>query len=596
MDYTSREVYEYVSKKANDSIMERKKCRLSWQDFPIYQSDLEFYDKVSPAFEVGEWFAKEFMEKNKDVKGSFEYKDWKLKAKIPTPTLCPEERERRRFLIMNDQHLYRRKLDNTWKQTISIISPDKPYIVYDFNYWYSRNRDYEELNQRSGNFGENFSHLLLKTPVADKSRRWEIENSEYCTNIVNAKDSYMCFYWIWLENCMYVYNWMSNNDNCVDCDEINMCSFCFDCVQLKNCSDVYHCQNCTNCHSSYYLQSCVWCHDCFNCVNLINKSYCINNEQYSKEEYEDIVKAQKETKISVDLKLIWCSQIDCENSYWNNFVWCKNSSFSESLTNCENVKYTCDILDMKYVYDGRWISSEFGLETYWSGYSYNCIFTFGVLHSRDSLYCQQCDNCDHIFWCVWLKDESYRIYNKQYTKEEYNQIVPQIIAQMIRDEEWWEFFNPQLAYCWYNESMSMEKYPLTKQEALERWYKWSDYESPLPKVEKIVQWKDLPKQWCKIIKEKKPEILEKILKYAIVCEVSKRPFRITKQEIEFYVKHNLPLPTKHPDIRHQERLNRKDSTIMHLINCDECWEKILSVHLPWEWKKVLCEKCFYKNI
>ena len=81
MEYTSKEVYEYVSKKSNDPIVEWKKCRISWQDFPIYKSDIEFYYKISPIFEVSEEYAKEFLEKNSDVKDSFEYKDWKLKAR-----------------------------------------------------------------------------------------------------------------------------------------------------------------------------------------------------------------------------------------------------------------------------------------------------------------------------------------------------------------------------------------------------------------------------------------------------------------------------------------------------------------------------------
>ena len=149
---------------------------------------------------------------------------------------------------------------------------------------------------------------------------------------------------------------------------------------------------------------------------------------------------------------------------------------------------------------------------------------------------------------------------------------------------------------WYNESFAMSYYPLTKQEAIRLWYKREDYEASFPKVEKIVQWKDLPKQWCGIIKEKKPEILEKILNYAIICKVSQRPFRVTKQEIEFYVKHNLPLPTKHPDVRHQERFDKKDPIIMNLIKCDECWDEMLSIYKSWKWKKILCEKCFYKNM
>ena len=131
MDYTSKEVYEYVSKISDDPIEEWKKCRLSWQEFPIYQSDLDFYDKVSPIFEVSEEYAKEFLEKNSDIKGNFEYKDWKLKAKIPTPTLCPEERERRRFAFRNETSLYINTCKHSGKNIISIFSPDKPNKVYD---------------------------------------------------------------------------------------------------------------------------------------------------------------------------------------------------------------------------------------------------------------------------------------------------------------------------------------------------------------------------------------------------------------------------------------------------------------------------------
>ena len=596
MEYTSKEVYEYVSKKANDPVIERKNCRMSWQEFPIYKSDLDFYDRISPSFEVDESYLKEFFEKNSDLKDHFEYKDWKLKAKISTPTLCPEERERRRFSFMNNQYLYKRKIDNTGKQWISVFSPDKPYKVYDFDYRFSRDREYEKVENWNKKFNENLSYLLDNTPVAYKSWRWHFENSDYCNAVVNAKDSYMCFYGIWLEDCMYVYDGISNDTSCVDCDTINMCSFCYDCIQLKNCSAMLHCRNCVNCNNSSYLENCIWCHDCYNCINLVNQSYCINNKQYTKEEYQKIIIDIKPESKPEQEKVMWCSQTECENSFGNNYTWCKNCSFSNALTNCENTRYSRDIPDMKNVYDGRWISSEFGLETRWSGYTHHCLFVLAVLHSSDVLYSQRCDNCDHLFWCVWLKDKSYCIYNKEYTKEEYNKIVPQIIAQMMRDNEWWEFFDPKFSYFWYNESASMEMYPLTKDEALNMWYHWRDYEAPFPKVEKYVPWEKLPKVWCKMIQEKKPDFLEKILNYAIVCEVSKKPFRLTKQEIDFYIKHDIPLPTKHPEVRHQERFAKKDGSIMHLVHCDECGEEMLSVHISWQWKKILCEKCFYKEL
>ena len=208
-------------------------------------------------------------------------------------------------------------------------------------------------------------------------------------------------------------------------------------------------------------------------------------------------------------------------------------------------------------------------------------------------YCCNCNNCTNCFACVWLRDKNYCIYNNQYTKDEYNQIVPKIIAQMIRDKQWWEFFDPQISYYWYNESIAMEFYPLKKEEALKMWYKREDYEAPFPKVEKVVQWKDLPKQWCKIIKEKKPEILDKILNYAVICEVSGKPFRIIKQEIDFYIKHNLPLPTKHPDIRYIDRIKRKWTRELFLTKCSKCWKDSVSIYKN-NIKNLCCDECFLK--
>lgn len=50
---------------------------------------------------------------------------------MPLPTLCPEERMRRRMIFRNERNLYHRKCDLTGRELISNISPEKPYKVYD---------------------------------------------------------------------------------------------------------------------------------------------------------------------------------------------------------------------------------------------------------------------------------------------------------------------------------------------------------------------------------------------------------------------------------------------------------------------------------
>ena len=596
MEYTSKEVYEYVSKHSNDPIVEWKKCRLSWQDFPIYKSDLEFYDKVSPTFEVSEEYAKDFLEKNNDVKYCFEYKDCKLKAKLPTPTLCPEERCRRRYLFRNENNLYKRKDDFSGKNIVSIYSPDKPYKVYERDIRRSDKWDAMDYWINPWNdFNSNFWLVIQNTPVinsfiVDNHNDW---NSAYTNHVLNPKNSYLCFNSLNIEDCMYMREW-EKSKRCINCDYVIRCENCHDCVQCFDCFDMKSCLYCYWCSFCDNCEKCNNCHNCINCSDLENKSYCINNKQYSKEEFEKLENNIKRDWIELK-SLVGCSQTWCENSYGNDIKNCSNSCFITESSDCENAKYINRQLQLQNCMDLQGSYEQFTLEWISTANSYLWWFMAYWSGNKESWYYMYCYDCSHIFWCVWLKRKEYCIYNKQYTKEEYNKIVPQIIAQMIRDKQRWEFFDPQLSYYGYNESLAMSYYPLTKQQALQRGYKWSDYELPMPNVEKKVEWKDLPKQWCRIIKEKKPDILDKILNYAVICEVSKKPFRITKQEIEFYVKYNIPLPTKHPDVRHQERLARKDPTIMHLVRCDECGEEMLSVHLPWEWKKILCEKCFYKN-
>ncbi|MEK6615123.1 MAG: hypothetical protein AABZ32_03275, partial [Bacteroidota bacterium] len=49
-------------------------------------------------------------------------------------------------------------------------------------------------------------------------------------------------------------------------------------------------------------------------------------------------------------------------------------------------------------------------------------------------------NSNHCFGCSNLKNESYCILNKKYSKSEYEEILPRIIQHMKSTGEWGEFF------------------------------------------------------------------------------------------------------------------------------------------------------------
>ena len=89
----------------------KKICHHCQQSFDITQSDLDFYDSVSPIFN-------------------------EKKYAVPPPTLCPDCRMQRRLAWRNEKRLYHRKCDRTGKQILSIYSPDKPYTVYEVREWY----------------------------------------------------------------------------------------------------------------------------------------------------------------------------------------------------------------------------------------------------------------------------------------------------------------------------------------------------------------------------------------------------------------------------------------------------------------------------
>src|SRR6185503_14223080 len=92
-------------------------------------------------------------------------------------------------------------------------------------------------------------------------------------------------------------------------------------------------------------------------------------------------------------------------------------------------------------------------------------------------------NCKYIFGCVGLRNAKYCIFNKQYTKEEYEELMPKIIEHMNKvpyidkkgkEYKFGEFFPSELSPFGYNETEAPEHFPLTKEEALAKGFKWQD--------------------------------------------------------------------------------------------------------------------------
>ncbi|EKE27718.1 MAG: hypothetical protein ACD_3C00165G0007 [uncultured bacterium (gcode 4)] len=530
----------------NEVKVETKVCRC-WVHFDITDKDLEFYDKVSPVFA------------------------W-VKYQISTPALCPKCREIRRMSFKNDRKLYKSTCSATWKEIISIFSPDKPYKIYNQKDWWSDNwnwKDYWFDFDFSKSFFEQFQNLVVNVPRI-ALMNYNSENSEYWNYAWGNKNCYLVVGGSWEnENCSYGTNFMKSAD-CMDCFWARECVNSYEVYWSNKMYDSSYCLNSSNSRNCHFSINIDWCDNCIFCTDLINKSYHIYNKPVSKQEFEDMKNEfiahsdlERNKKIFHDMlsseaekwKIMIHSSEDVE---WNYILDSKNLHHSFLINKVENGKYVFFANYCSNVMDSTnaWLEyPEYLYETIncWKwGYRISfCQWAWN--NNKDIFYCDTISACNDCFWCTWLKNQQYCILNKQYTKEEYEILVPKIIEHMKSSWEWWEYFPSSISPFGYNETVAMEYYPMDGRDALQcvstdgrAIFKWSDYENPMPNVVKIIPASKLP--------ENITEIPDDIINWAIESEISKKPYRIIKQELDYYRKHSLPIPRKHPDERHQDRV------------------------------------------
>jgi len=151
--------------------------------------------------------------------------------------------------------------------------------------------------------------------------------------------------------------------------------------------------------------------------------------------------------------------------------------------------------------------------------------------------------------------------NKQYTKKEYEELIPKIKQHMMdipyidkngKIFKYGEFFPVEHAMWSYNESWAHQWLSLTKKEALEKGFAWHD---PTQRDYNITI---KPQDLIDNIKD----ITDDILNEVIECEHNGKDcnqqcttaFRILPNELALYRSMNLALPRLCPNCRHYERL------------------------------------------
>jgi hypothetical protein len=558
--------------------------------------------------------------------------DFYIKIQVPPPTFCPDCRLQRRMAWRNERFLYRVKAANSGKEIFSIYPSDAKAVVYDVEFWQSDGWDQNESGRAydwNRPFFEQFDDLLHSAPVPSRTV-FNLVNSDYANQSGELKNCYLVFGSTYLEDCAYTEQSTRTKD-CYDSTSLSDCELCYECFFDQRCYRALYSAFCEDSQDILFCRDCMGCANCIGCVNLRNKSYCIFNQQYTKEDY---LKAREEFALHSRRGIetlrdkayaFWRTNptryvrgrhnSDTTGEYISNS---KNVHQSYYIDGGENLKF-CQFLygkgsrdsydhyrpgdNSELIYDAATVGLHASQVMFSDSCTHNC---------SDIMYSFRCIGSAHLFGCVGLHHKRYCILNRQYSKEEYEALMPRIIEHMRNTSytsrgakvyRYGEFFPAELSPYPYNVTVAQEFFPLTRTLAEGSGCRWKDIERK--KYTATVSDAELP--------DSIDDAADSLVGAVVRCENHDRSlpycpgaFRIIPQEMQFYRRMGIPPPRLCPNCRYAARmLQRNPISLWHRqCMCDrqghahtgECSNEFETSYAPDRPEIVYCEQCYNAEV
>lgn len=529
------------------------------------------------------------------------------KIKVPPPTICPECRQQRRYAWRNERNLYRRNCDLCNKSIVTIYSPNKELKVFCPKCWWGDNWDpslYGKNYDFSRSFFEQYKELQKEVPRLSLLSK-NCVNSDYTNHSTSNNNVYLSFSCFDVKDTMYS-SYIMQSSNCLDCSYLyEDGDKCYECVNSKK---IYKCQNSIflkDCMDCFYCYDCRNCSDCFLSSNLRNKKFVFKNKQLTKSEYLHELKKIKMGSFSTReiLRNEFIDLIENKsihryitgeaniNSTGNNISFCKQAINCFDVTSIENSK-NCfgsdQIKDSMDVYHVGF-NTELAYECHGCAGLNNGYFCHLSYNDQNIEYCDTCHNSSNLFGCISVKKGEYMILNKKYSKEEYFKLKEKIIEQMKENNEYGEFFPPNIAPVCYNETQGHYYMPLSKEEVRSRGWLWEDMVPGVFGQETFLP-EDLPDE----IKNTSNSILDEVLK----CVNCSKNYKIVADELRFYQKENIPIPRNCPDCRYKKRFALRLPRKLWHRKCmkEGCINEFETSYAPDRPEIVYCEQCYQQEI
>lgn len=522
---------------------------------------------------------------------------------LPEPTCCMDCRQQRRAAVANQLFLYKRRCDLTGESVVSNFRPDSPYKIIKQELWFSDRWDPFAFGRDfdfSRPFFDQWHELSLAVPRPSLFTGYQYdENSEYTNHSGKNKNCYMIFDSDENRDSYYCYS-LNGSENCMECLRVRKSELSYGCIDSIHCYRCTSVQDCENCSDSMFLKNCIGCRHCLMSSNLRNKEYFIENRQATKEDFDRFVGLlSSSSSFAAASRRFEALKLEYPQKYMHGTQ--NEHVLGDYLTGCKNAHMcfdSADLWDCRYVFQGfmplktcmdiqECGDGERLYECAFVGYGAHSVhFSMHILgDSSDLLYCSYCPHSKHMFGCIGLRHKQYCIFNKQYTQEEYERLVPQIIEHMRLSREWGEFYPIGISYAAYNETLAQDFYPLTREQAVLRGYSWRD---PDPKQSLSVAPFTLP--------DDINDVPDTVVHELLSCGECGKTYRIMAQELALYRNLALPLPVNCFNCRLRSKRILRNPRKIWERTCAECGGKISTTYAPDRQEKVVCEECYLSQV
>lgn len=561
----------------------------------------------------------------------------------------------RRMTVRNERSLYKRKCDapGHTEELVSVFSPEKKLTVYDDRYWWSdawNPVDYGREYDFSKPFFLQFRELLERVPLISLSIT-NMADCSYCNVSEGDKDCYLISATWHNEHVLYS-NRVASNKDCMDLYASNSNELCYELVHCEKCYKTKWSRDCVECADSALLYNCVGCNNCFGCTNLRNKSYYFFNEPCTKEDYaKKVAQFDMGSRAGVRTAQKRYEEVLARSIRRFAMIFKSTDVTGDNAVNAKNCRMCFDMTGSPSAEDSKFLAwGGIGIKDSYDGgpgigdtaeqlydatdtgiESSRTFFTNVVYGSFDVEYSINCHGSHHLFGCYGIRNKQYCILNREYSKEEYEALMPRIREHMNlmpfiggkRQEsddkaityKYGEFFPPELALFAYNETIAQEYYPLTKEQALERGFPWRD---PDPRHYSVTL---SPANVSDGIRN----VTDDILKQTVGCahggtctHQCTEAFRVIKDELAFYRSQNIPLPQLCYNCRHYARLAQRNplklwhrkcqcagaksekdvyaNTAPHFHGSNHCPNEFETTYAPERPEVVYCENCYQAEV